>query len=289
MSIMLRDVPQAFRDKLQHDNVELAELIDLTLPNGKALHWTTSNHRITWTRSGVPTEYDPFPGNPGSGISEDTQLGVSNINFTIANSNGDIRNQLISTDFALAKVDIGRVFTDTPDLGRMMIYAGKMGDFAYNRSEITGEARNIWKSLNVQWPYYTYNDNCVWRFGSTGCGFNTQSVTLNGLVVDVASSTTLDITVESLALSNSFANGRFEFGRLTVATGVNSGLVRSIRAHNGDTLSLSYPLPNGDLTGMTIDIFPGCKKRLTDDCTSLYNNAKNFLGFPWIPQSEDAY
>jgi hypothetical protein len=44
-------------------------------------------------------------------------------------------------------------------------------------------------------------------------------------------------------------------------------------------------LSNPDLSGLTLSIHPGCKKRLLEDCKSLYNNDKNFLGFPWIPQA----
>lgn len=286
-NIMLRDVPQAFRDRLQADNIELAELIDLTLPNGEGLHWTTANGPISYTLSGDLTKYIPFPGNPGSGIQEDTQLGVSDINFTIANSGADLQGQLLSTDFAQARLNIGRVFTDTPDLGRMMIYNGKIGDFSYNRLELSGEARNIWKSLSLQWPFYTYNDKCAWRFGSAGCGFNVSSVTITASV-DAGASTTLDLILTAGTLAG-YTNGRFEFGRLTVLTGVNSGLVRSIRAHSGDMLSLSYPLPKTDLTSTTVSIFPGCKKRLVDDCKSLYNNDRNFFGFPEIPVSESAF
>jgi hypothetical protein len=40
---------------------------------------------------------------------------------------------------------------------------------------------------------------------------------------------------------------------------------------------------------MTLAIYPGCRKRLTEDCKSTYNNAENFMGFPWIPIQEQAF
>lgn len=285
----MRNVSSAFWLRLQQTNVELAELIDFGLPDGTQYHWTTANAPLTYTLSGAATQYIPFPGQPGSGIQGDISLGVSVIDFTLANSGAPIQGQLLSSDFALASVKVGRVFTDTPDLGRLEIYNGKTGDYSYDRLELMGQARNIWKSLNVQWPYYSYQDKCAWRFGSAGCGFNTASITVAINSINVGSSTTLALLVASGYLVQSYANNRFIFGRATITGGTNSGAIRSIMAHTGDLLTLSNVLSNPDLTGLTLSIYPGCNKRFVDDCTSLYNNSKNFFGFPKIPTQEKAF
>lgn len=285
----MRSVPQAFRDRLQLDG-QIAELIDLTTRNA-SFHWTTSNQKIIATWSGALTEYLPFPGGTPQGIEESSDMGVAVVDFVMANT-GEIFSALMSGgDFSMAGLEIDRVFIDTPDLGRMVIYEGQIGDYSYTRMAVTGQARNKWQGLSTQWPYYTYQDNCGWRFGSVGCGFDTSSVTLdvNTATVIVSSSTTIDVRLQDGFLSNSFGNGRFDFGRLTVTGGVNSGQVRTIRVHTGDLLSLSYPLSINSMAGFSAEIFPGCRKRLVPDCTSLYNNAENFFGFPWIPIQETAF
>lgn len=273
----------------QNDGLGMAELIDLEFVNSTFIHWTTANQPMTYTLSGQPTTYYPFPGEAGGGIQEDINLGVSVVAFTMANSGAQLQQQLLTADFAICAVKIGQIFTDSPDLGRMTLYAGKMGDFSYTRHDITGQARNLWKSLNVQWPYYTYQDKCAWRFGSAGCGFNTASITLAVATLNVGSSDSLNILLNSGTLSSSYANGRFNFGRMTVTDGVNAGIIRTIRVQTGDLISLAQALPNGDLTGIKLAIYPGCQKRLLDDCKSTYNNDKNFLGFPWIPTFEQAF
>jgi hypothetical protein len=207
-------------------------------------------------------------------------LQVAAVNFVLQNSGASIQN-LIENDFATGLLKVGRVFASTPDLGRMEVYNGQVGDFSYNRTQITGQARNIWKSLSIQWPYYTYRDTCVWRFGSAGCGFNTSSITLAVNSVNVGSSDTTDILLPTGTLSL-YTAGRFDFGRCTVTAGVNSGMVRTIRVQTGDLITLGQPLASSDLTGIKLSIFPGCRKRLIDDCKSLYNNDKNFMGWPWI-------
>lgn len=280
----------AYRAALQSDGMTLVELIDLSM-RGYSYHWTTGNQPLTYTLSGVPTTYEPFPGTVPNGIEDGVDLGVSVIDFVVANSGSILRTLLQGGAFAEADLAVGRVFPDTPDLGRMEIFVGKIGDYAHNRMEIKGQARNAWQSLSTRFPYHVYGDKCTWRFGSDGCGFNTASITtaVAEASVNVSSSTTLNILLSSGFLSNSYASGRFDFGRLTVTGGVNSGQVRTIRQHTGDLVALSHPLPFNSFAGITLEIFPGCRKRILEDCHSTYNNARNFMGFPWIPVQEDAF
>jgi hypothetical protein len=287
----MRTLPSsAFFTRLQSDNIEMAELIDLET-NGPSFHWTTANNPMTFTLSGTATEYAVFPGKTIGGVRESTDLAVAVVEFVIANSGQVFSDLMVSNDFDMSAIKVGRIFTDTPDMGRMEIFQGKLGDFSYDRDKISGQARSQYGSANTRWPYYNYQDTCVWRFGSTGCGFDVTSVTLAlaNDSLDTASSTTLNILVASGTLSGSFDNGRFDFGRFTVTDGVNSGHTRTIRAHTGDLLFLSHPLPINSFANMAASVFPGCRKRRITDCVSLYDNAENFLGFEWIPIQEDAF
>lgn len=278
----------AFYSRMQADNAQVAYLIDLETPN-YSWRWTTSNHPISYTLSGAATVYEPFPGQTISGIEDGSDLGVSVIDFVIANT-GDIFRKLLSAqDLDLAALKVGMVFVDTPNLGRREHFVGKLGEYSYDRLQVTGQARNLWNSADVNFPHYNYQDNCVWRFGSTGCGFNVASVTLAIGSVVVSSSTTWNLLLNSGTISASYTNGRFDFGRVTVTDGVNSGHIRTVRVHTGDLLALSHPLPISSFTNMKLSIYPGCRKRRVHDCISLYNNGVNFLGFPWIPIQEDAF
>lgn len=282
-------VNTAFWLRCQQDDVLMTDIIDFELPGGQSYHWTSSNKELTYTLSGAATKYTPFAGKGGGDFSESTKLSVQVLNFVLANSGTDMQNQLLSQDFAQAKMHWGQVFVDTPDLGRNPMYFGKVGDFAFDRSEITAQARNLWKSLNIQWPPYTYNDRCAWRFGSTGCGVHTASYTVAINSINVGSSTQINLLVKSGMISASYANGRFNFGKLTITAGVNSGHSRPIMSQTGDLIGLAYPLPNSDLSALQLSIYPGCNKRLIEDCKSLYNNDVNYLGFPWGVKEADAY
>lgn len=288
---MSRTLPNsAFFTRLQQDGIVMCEVIDLET-KGPHYHWSTANDPLTQTLSGVPTEYLPFPGKTIDGVRQGTDLSVSVVNFVVANT-GELFSDLIkANDFDMADLKVGRIFPDTPGLGRMDIFHGKLGDFSYDRNQVSGQARDLYGSANTRWPYYNYQDTCVWRFGGTGCGFDTSSVTLSLATasIDTASSTTINLLAASGTLTLSFDNGRFDFGRLTVTDGVNSGHARTIRAHTGDLLFLSHPLPVNSFANMAFEIFPGCRKREVADCESLYDNSSAFLGFPGIPIQEDAF
>jgi uncharacterized phage protein (TIGR02218 family) len=275
----------AFFERLQLDN-DIVELIELDFPGGTTRKWVTSNQPMWYTLSGANTEYSPFLGGTRNGIEESADLGVSIIDFFMANTGSDIQGLLESEDFTLAGIKIGRVFASTPNLGRMQIYEGQVGDFVHNRTRINGQARNVWKSANINWPYGTYREKCVWRFGSSACGKNTSSLTI--APTGVVSFDGLTLVFSPGTLTNSYANGRFNFGRTTFTGGTNSGHLRVIRQHTGDMIAFSHPLASNVQAGLAVSIYPGCRKDLIADCRSLYDNDANFLGWPWILVQEDA-
>src|SRR5882672_11017855 len=149
----MRDVSSAFWLRMQDDANLMTELIELEMPAGSNYHFTTTNAPLTYTLIGAPTVYVPFPGSVPQGIEESADMGVSIIDFLMVNTFSDIQGMLDSDDFKMATVKIGRVFIDTPDLGRMEVYRGQMGDFVHDRMTIKGQLRNQWKSMGVRWPY----------------------------------------------------------------------------------------------------------------------------------------
>lgn len=278
----MRSVSSAYWSALQQDSVRIAELIELTVPSG-TLRWTTANHVIVSSGS----NYLPLPGASGKGAEESTDLGIGTLEFSVANS-GEFRTLVFGDSLRNAPISVFRVFTNSPDLGRMYSFQGKLGDITYNRDAISGQARNVFNGVAEQFPRYTYQDYCVWRFGSEGCGFNTASVTVSA-AFNAASSTPLIPFASSGTLAGSYSPGGLERGRLTVLTGANSGQVRTVRTNTGDMLGLSHSLPYAISSGDTFSVFPGCRKRWLEDCRSKYNNSNRFMGFPWIPKREQAY
>jgi uncharacterized phage protein (TIGR02218 family) len=276
----MRSVSSAFWLACQQDTVLITELITMTSKN-KTWRWAISNDSVI--SSGY--NYIPFPGNTAQGIEEGIDLTIATIDFTITNSGSDFDYLMANNDLEMASVVVKRVLTNSPDLGSVEIYRGKLGDYGYNRDQITGQARNFFNSINIEWPYYTYLDQCAWRFGSPGCGYDTSSVTVSSIVANVSSGYRLGVFV---AISSK-SPGYYERGRFTLTSGANSGSARSVRTHTGQLIEFSHAYPYPIADGDTFSLYPGCRKRLIDDCTSKFNNAGNFLGFPWIPKQENAF
>jgi uncharacterized phage protein (TIGR02218 family) len=278
----MRAINSAFYERLQRDGLQIAEIIELSTRT-QTFRWTTCNVPIISSGN----IYEPFPGQSLKGVEESTDLGVSISDFTVANT-GDIRSLVKGNQIDMADVVISRIFPDTPDLGRLEIYRGQIGDYTYNRHQVTGQARSQMQGNNQMWPYYTYMDVCAWRFGGTGCGFDTSSITVTTSLI-VSSSTTQLLRSATGAIANSFSPGQLEFGKLTMLSGANSGQVRTIIGNSGDLLILSHPLPFPISSGQLISVYPGCRKRLTEDCRSRFNNSSAWLGFKWIPRQENAF
>lgn len=282
----MRSVSSAFWARLQEPSVEMVELIDLVTPNGD-FHWTTANVELTATWSGASTRYAPFPGRITGFSGEDTEMRVPTAQFAVVNSGSVLAGLLASDDISAAEVVLSRTFAATPGLGRLEVFRARVGQLSWNRDQITGQARGTVDKTTVRWPPYSYHDKCSWRFGGTGCGINASSytITLSPAQVTVGSSSRSALWLTTA----SYAADYFAFGKLTCMSGANSGSARTVRVHTGNSLLLSHPLPFAPAAGDVWALYPGCRKRLIDDCASKYNNSGRFLGFPWIPLQEDGY
>lgn len=282
---MGRSVSSAFFEELQTDNPDIVDLIELGFPN-ETLRWTTSNHPIVSSTY----LYSPFPGGAsGGGVEESIDLGISIMNFIVANSEGFFDKYIKSRVLSMASIKVDRIIASSPDLDRMNRYWGRIGDLSHNRLAIQGQARNVFDGIVKEWPYYTYTDQCQWKFGGPGCAFDASSIefqatiessSLNGVVIGVASGT---IT------SSGYVDDFFKVGKVTFASGVNSGYFRMIREQAGDLFQLTHRVPWAPASGDLVNIRHGCRKRFEADCTSIFNNTSNYLGFQWIPKQEGAF
>ncbi len=278
----MRTVNSAFWNALQQDHISITELVELTTPSGD-YRWTTANAPL---QVGSHT-YDPFPGASREGAEESTDLGIGTIDFAVVNS-GTLKSLLMAHQLDQAPMVVSRVLTNSPNLGRVYIFRGKLGDLSYDRNMINGQARNLFNGVAGRWPYYTYQDTCVWRFGGVGCGVDVSAYTVAGSI-DIAASNPIILVGTAGSISSSYAPGTLDRGRITMTSGANSGQVRTIRANTGDVMFLSHALPFPVNSGVSFSVYPGCRKRPEHDCTSKYNNAHRFMGFPWIPKTEQAF
>jgi len=288
--VAIRNISSAFYQRLQEASPQIAELIDVDAP-GFVARWTTHNRPLTVTRSGVDTRYTPFKGHASSAMEDSTDLSVAQANFVLENTSGDLSRLMAAGQLDDAAVVVWKFHIDTPGAGRMEMFRGTLAGMSYNRKAVQGQARNMWGSVDIDWPLYVYQGGCVWRFGSAGCGFNTASVTMVhtfAALAQITSSALLVVNTGTYTTSGYGAN-HFQYGKLTMLTGANSGQSRTIRASTGDLVFMSHRFPGAVNSGDSFSVYPGCRKRRDADCTSKYNNAANYNGYDLIPIAEDLF
>ena len=140
----MRNVSSAFQARLQQGG-QLVELIDLDCRNA-SFHWTTANNRLFATLSGDTVEYLPFPGGVPNGIEESNDLGVSVIDFVMANTGEVFSAIMAGGDFAAAGLRISRVFADTlvhADGRRFVVFVSEHESPVTVTPQVAGELRTL--------------------------------------------------------------------------------------------------------------------------------------------------
>ncbi len=80
----------------------------------------------------------------------------------------------------------------------------------------------------------------------------------------------------------------FKAGHLKWASGLNSGISMEVKSWDKTTkeIVLFLEMPFDITVGDTFDIYPGCQKRILDDCRDKFSNVENFRGEPNVPGTD---
>lgn len=99
-----------------------------------------------------------------------------------------------------------------------------------------------------------------------------------------AAATVSTISGTTLALTGigAFADGHFSGGYLEWERSAGVFDRRAIRAHNGGTVVIGFPIP-GLAASDAVMLYPGCDHTLAM-CTAKFGNAQNYGGMPYFPQ-----
>jgi uncharacterized phage protein (TIGR02218 family) len=133
--------------------------------------------------------------------------------------------------------------------------------------------------LNGQFPRNYFLPACNHALFDAGCGLNKATYAVNG--TGTAGNTVKPLSASALTQATDY----FALGYVVINTGVNAGLVRSVRASVSGVLTFLYPLPQPCATGDTFTAYPGCDKTQAT-CTAKFNNLTKFRGFPYVPTPE---
>lgn len=81
------------------------------------------------------------------------------------------------------------------------------------------------------------------------------------------------------------SDGWFKAGHLKWTSGLNSGVSMEVKSWNSTTreIVLFLEMPFEIVLGDQFDIYPGCQKRVVEDCKTKFDNVANFRGEPYVP------
>lgn len=97
---------------------------------------------------------------------------------------------------------------------------------------------------------------------------------------------TLGTDRDSGVLSDWFDNGLIIF-----RSGENIDRALEVNTYTSipETIETYLPFPETVAVGDVFEIYPGCKKRWTEDCATKWDNAVNFQGEPFVPSQDEAF
>lgn len=181
-------------------------------------------------------------------------------------------------DGATVKLERAFLNSDGSVIGVVNMFQGRVAGIQASRSEAQITVNSDLELLNVQMPRHVYQPGCQHTLYDGGCQVDRSS---KEVVTTVTSATLTTITTAPLAQSS----GYFDMGYVSFVLIGDVGEKRTIRAWDGETLSLLNPLNSVPTTGTTIYLYPGCDKS-KETCDSKFNNLVNFRGFPYVPAPE---
>lgn len=222
-----------------------------------------------------------------------TVLGIEVDTMTITIAPGDgmtvMGNPLLQAvhagAFDGATVLVERLFMaewgNTATAGKVHIFEGNVSLPKVDGSKAVIKTKSMTEGLNVKMPRNMFLPSCGRSLYDNGCGLSKAAFATSGIVVSGSTKT-------AISASLSQADGYFTQGHMIFNSGPNAGVIRTIKAHTTNLLSLALPLAYQPLAGDTFTVYPGCDKTL-DTCVSKFNNKLKFRGYPWIPVPETAY
>lgn len=272
-------------------NLQVAELISVTLSDGSVFTWTTAPadivfNGITFASRGPNIKIGTIQWRVG--IEVDTLKMELWCDPTVTSQLVEQTIVTQAVQYGLmdnAFVQIHRLYTANWgdwSAGAITLFQGNVSDAVCDWAHVEFDIKSRKELLDIPFPYLTYQAGCQWQLYGPGCTLNPISFGVNG----TAATGSVALLINS-NLTN--PDHYFDEGYVTFTSGANIGLTRVVRQYlnaSGQIL-LFIPFPNAPANGDTFTAFPGCDKQQAT-CQNKFNNLVNFKGMPNIPIPEAA-
>ena len=167
-------------------------------------------------------------------------------------------------------------------LFKVIRFSGKVADIEdFTRSEIPLTVNSDIQILNVQMPRDVYQPGCRRVLYGPGCDVIKNSF---ATAATISAGSTSNVLIGAL----SGPERTFTLGTVTMTSGENAGLSRTVKYYASGTFYLVLPFPKVPAAGDTFTAFAGCDRTLAT-CGSVFSNSAKFSGEPFVPAAETAY
>lgn len=275
----MRHISAAMQALLSSDAIPaFATFWLVTRKDGVQLGFTDWTNNIT---VGTIT-YEAAAGGSRSAIQQRVDLAVPVMEITSILESDSITDEDVRAgkyDGASIKAFMA-VPTDADFLtyGQILLPGAYMGEVKLQNGVYVAELRGLTYALTQSF-IEVYTPTCRADFCDARCTLNPASFTVNGHITSVISA-----NQQFTASVGPVAGTNFQFGVVTFTSGRNSGYAVEIETFDGTlgTITTYLPVPFALHVNDQVSIISGCDKTI-NTCTSIYNNAINFRGEPFIP------
>lgn len=270
------------------DQFEYAELYRLVLTkyNNIEINFTSydediSYGGITWTS--VPIERQAIKYYTSLQVDE-LQVNIGVVGITVGNQSYTIPELIRYGFLENAFVEILRIDPTNIDAGYVVLYPGNIRKkIGFKDGIFSFSITHILDDLKKSFPNKYYQEQCNHRLFDKYCDISSATYVACGTLVNTAS--TITMLVSSVFGAT---EGYYEHGSITMTSGENQYIKKSIERCTGNNVYLYSPLPFVPASGDNFTVYPGCDKTGTM-CHSKFNNYTNFFGFENIPRQENLY
>lgn len=265
----------------------MADLYTFKTTYGTTLYYTSAPNDVTFggnTYSSSGLLISRSSAKWVTGIEVDSMTINLQSDNSVTISGNPIFNAIIEGFIDGCQVTVSRLFFsdwNTP-VDSILIFSGKVtNSVSYRNSAELTIASDLY-DLNIQMPKNIYTATCSHNLYDAGCTVNKSSFTVSASVLSVNSDGSIVVP------SGGQPDGYYNMGGLQFTSGLNAGLTRTIKSYASNTVKFTAPFPNVVSAGDAFIAYPGCDKVLNGTCSTVFNNTKNFRGFPYIPVPETA-
>ncbi|MDE1145646.1 MAG: DUF2163 domain-containing protein [Azospirillaceae bacterium] len=279
-----------------------AQVSNPSAPTGTVWRWTSADRDLsyrgaTWSAAG--------PRVARTNWSAKAQLEVPQMDVTIDSAASELLGDVPINAFVNnggfdgARVRLERALMPTASnaaFGTILLFEGRVSTAAAGRAQATLTVKGDLLLLDQQMPRNLYQAACLHTLYDGGCaqsraryaranmvgaGSNVQWIAPAQTLTDMTPITMADGTVRAVDPAS------FTQGSISFTGGLNSGVVRTIKAADINGLTLAYALPHAPSVGDPFQITYGCDHTAAT-CLARFANMANLRAFPYIPPAETA-